>query len=196
MKEVAEAAAAPPFPSSATAAAGARPTDRRLFMLNRLVDTILHAPERCGAGRSRLAAFVNPQLPITPPAGTRLQPNARPPHSHLPYQPPAPDSIPMTWTLVEPHLSEACSSPSPAVRAEALDCLGRAVSVALRLPREHLESARARRAAEVCGERSFGGVLVRPFERLFHSAADGEGRGRVLKVLLQARASPRSTLAA
>lgn len=91
----------------------------------------------------------------------------------------------MTWTLVEPHLAEACSSPSLLVRAEALEVLGRAVATTLRLPKEHLESPKAKRAAEVCGERSFGGVLLRSFERLFHSAADAEGRCRVLKVLLQ-----------
>lgn len=49
MKEVAEAAAAPPPPSTATAATGVRPPERRLFMLNRLVETILHAPERRAA---------------------------------------------------------------------------------------------------------------------------------------------------
>lgn len=53
MKEVAEAAAAPPPPAAATTAGGVRAPERRLFMLNRLLDTILHAPERCAFCRSK-----------------------------------------------------------------------------------------------------------------------------------------------
>lgn len=55
----------------------------------------------------------------------------------------------MTWTLVEPHLAEAACSTSVAVRAEALEVLGRAVAAILRLPKEHLESPKARRVRVV-----------------------------------------------